>query len=59
MADKDTVERVDLGGGYVHYEVGGWSFDDEDKDLRYIDSAIAAWSAWRDYVAKEIEEQVL
>ena len=41
------------------YFVGGWSFDEDDKDLRYIDDAIAAWSAWREYVAREIEEQVL
>lgn len=33
------------------YEVGIFTFDQEDKDLGYIDGAIAAWTAWREYVA--------
>lgn len=36
------------------YEVGGWSFDEENMDIPYIDSAIAAWTAWREYVAASI-----
>lgn len=32
------------------YEVGGWSFDEKDRDLAYIDQALEAWSRWRDFV---------
>jgi hypothetical protein len=35
------------------YEVGGWSFDESDKDIAYIDQALEAWSRWRDYVVAE------
>lgn len=57
MAEKLEViidERI-VGSGenedfFAFYRVGEWCFDEEDKDLAYIDSAIAAWTAWREYV---------
>ena len=60
MADKleVTIDERIVGGGededfFAFYRVGDWSFDDEDKDLAYIDGAIAAWTAWREYVLSE------
>jgi len=36
------------------YEVEGWSFDlEEEGDLEYIDRAIRAWTAWREFVAQQ------
>ena len=35
------------------YEVGGWSFDESDKDIAYVESALYAWSRWLDYVKAE------
>lgn len=32
------------------YTVGGWTFDEDDKDLAYVDAALEAWSRWRDFV---------
>ena len=32
------------------YTVGGWTFDESDKDLAYIDAALEAWGRWRDFV---------
>lgn len=32
------------------YTVGGWTFDEDDKDLAYIDAALEAWGRWRDFV---------
>lgn len=48
MAEKLEVDNT---GHY--YRVGNWSFDEEDKNIAYIDEAIAAWTAWREYVQKE------
>lgn len=36
-----------------YYSVGDWSFDEEDKNVDYIDKALEAWSRWRDYVVAE------
>lgn len=35
------------------YETNGWSFSlAEEGDLEYIDTAIAAWQEWREFVVK-------
>lgn len=46
-----TIEKV---CDFTYYNVGDWSFDEEDKELAYIDKAIEAWTVWRKYVAAEI-----
>lgn len=33
-----------------YYVVGTWTFDEDDADLGWIDEAITAWTAWRDFV---------
>lgn len=44
---------------YSYYEVTGlpngetWTFDEEEADLEYIETAIMAWQTWRDYVIRE------
>lgn len=35
---------------------GTWSFDEEDKDIAYIESALYAWSRWLDYVKAESDD---
>lgn len=50
---KDKLEVIDTG---YDYRVGEWSFDESDKNLAYIDSAIDAWIAWRDYVKRERDD---
>ena len=34
------------------YNVGNWSMSltDGDGELEYVDEAIAAWTAWRDFL---------
>lgn len=55
---NDTQEKLTVSKeGPGMYRVGGWSFDEEDMSLPYIDSAIAAWTEWRAYVCARIEEQ--
>lgn len=45
------------------YEVSGlsdgntWTFDESDRDLSYIDSAIQAWTEWREFVMKNGENK--
>lgn len=58
MMETLEVQREVLSEGIPErelaiYRVGNWSFEDEDKDLVYIDQAIEAWTAWRAYVAAE------
>jgi len=31
-----------------------WTFENEDKDISYIDDAIEAWTAWREYVVADM-----
>ena len=50
MTNYESPEVV-FNGNY--YNVGDWSFDEDDKDLQYIDKALEAWSRWRDYVVAE------
>lgn len=52
-----TVEGHEL-YGTTYYEIetgaGRWSFDESDLDLNYIDGAIAAWGAFREFAVKEL-----
>jgi hypothetical protein len=32
------------------YRAGNWSFDTEDKDIKYAEEAIYAWIAWYNYI---------
>lgn len=58
MATTGAIEvqkevRGGPGRSLTLYRVGDWSFEEDDKDLKYIDQAIEAWTAWRAYVAAE------
>lgn len=42
------------------YEAGGWSFSidpDEDGDLTYVENAIEAWQAWREFLIHRQNEE--
>ena len=42
----------------VWFTAGDWSFDDEDVDLQYCESAIAAWVAWWRYVKEAKSDEL-
>jgi hypothetical protein len=31
-----------------------WSFDESDRDIAFAESAIEAWTAWRDYLEADM-----
>lgn len=56
MTDKKVATDVIYNG--LWYQVStpsgdSWTFDEEDKDIAYIESALYAWSRWLDYVRSE------
>lgn len=51
------IEGHSLFGGGLTYRVGTWSFSEEDKDLEYIDAALASWTAFREFVVEEGESE--
>lgn len=52
---KLKVDVVDLGRGKGFYFVGDMSFDEQDRDLAYIDKQIATWLTWRGWVVENGE----
>ena len=32
------------------YKAGDWSFETDDEDIEYAESAIYAWIAWKNYL---------
>lgn len=50
LADVTEVKRLSLSPERAFYFVGETTFDEEDRDLSYIDHMIQTWQTWRDYV---------
>lgn len=56
MTDKQVATDVTYNGSFYTVDTpdgNTWSFDEEDKDIAYIESALYAWSRWLDYVKAE------
>ncbi len=51
IENHPAVERNDVAFYTVTSPSGEtWTFDPEEMNLSYIESAIFCWTAWRDYV---------
>ena len=49
------VSVLPMGQGVSFYQVGTVSFDEEDRNLSYIDEQINTWLTWRRWVEKNGE----
>ena len=49
------VSVLPMGQGVSFYQVGTVSFDEEDRNLSYIDEQINAWLTWRRWVEENGE----
>lgn len=48
----ELIKSWQLKDGSINdlYQVGNWSFETEDEDLKYAEEAIHAWVAWYNYI---------
>jgi hypothetical protein len=52
---KPRVTSIRIDADRAMYFCEEMSFDEEDRDLAYIDHIMGIWQAWRDYVEKNGE----
>lgn len=55
---KPKVTRFPTSSDTAIYMCGDMTFDDVDRDLKYIDAQIHTWLAWRGYVVEHGERTV-
>lgn len=49
------MSSTDVTYNGTFYTVGNWSFDESDRDLAFIESALESWSRWYDWVKENGE----
>lgn len=56
-APPQTVGVVPLDTDRNMYYLDFMSFDEEDRDLRYIDRVMSVWAKWREWVVENGERE--